>query len=116
MNRYKTYNLKLDNPTVQQAIAMLELEIELCKKEGIFVLKVIHGYGSNGVGGAIKRQLHKWFIYAKNKGEILDFVKGENITDNNLVLKKMKEICPDLIGDFELLRTNAGLSLIWISK
>ena len=38
---YKTLNLKDNMPTVAVAEALLEIEIEACKQEGILVLKVV---------------------------------------------------------------------------
>ena len=35
MSRYKVLNLKENNPTVELAIALLEIEIELSRKEGV---------------------------------------------------------------------------------
>ena len=49
--RYKTINLKENFPTVALALATLEIEIDVAKQEGITAVKVIHGYGSHGVGG-----------------------------------------------------------------
>lgn len=116
MNRYRTINIKEDYPTVAEAIARLEIEIKMCKMEGVYVLKVIHGYGSRGVGGEIRRELNRWKIGAIAKKQILGFLSGEHLNDSNEMYAKMKAVCPELLGDFELYRTNMGLSLIWISK
>lgn len=116
MTRYKTINIKQNQQTVAEAIANLEIEIKVCKAEGIYVLKVIHGYGSSGVGGEIKRELKHWKLSAISKKQIIAFLPGEKLSDSNELYQKMKEICPELLGDFELYRTNPGLSLIWIGK
>jgi len=51
----KTLNLKEFMPTVEQALKMIEIEIETAKKEGMKALKVVHGYGSSGVGEKLTR-------------------------------------------------------------
>lgn len=112
--RYKTLNLKDFMPTVPQALAIIELEIEMCKKEGVKVLKVIHGYGSHGVGGEIKKALPLWSKKALKKGFIKDFIKGESCNEQSERMEKLKKICPEILGDFELYFANAGISLILI--
>ena len=113
---YKTLNLKEFMPTVDQALKMIELEIELCKKEGTKVLKVIHGYGSSGVGGEIKKALKNWAKISKRKKLFVDFIRGEEFLGESDKVKSAKEICPEIIGDIDLFHANPGLSLIVIQK
>ena len=112
---YKTLNLKEFMPTVDQALKMIEIEIEISKKEGIKVLKVIHGYGSSGVGGEIKKALKNWSKIEKRKNLFVEFIRGEEFL-NEYKMKEVKKICPEIIGDMDLFHANAGLSLIVIQK
>jgi DNA-nicking Smr family endonuclease len=50
----KTVILKEDMPSVEQARARLQGEIHAAQQSGIKVLKVVHGYGSTGVGGDLR--------------------------------------------------------------
>ena len=110
----KTLNLKEFMPTVEQALKMIEIEIETAKKEGMKALKVVHGYGSSGVGGEINKALPNWAKLAKKKKLIKDFIKGtEWITDSEKVLEA-KKYCQNLIGDPELFFYNPGVSIILI--
>ncbi len=111
--KYKTLNLKANSPTVPQALSILEIEVEVARREGIVVMKVIHGYGSHGVGGEIKKALPFWLSRAKKRGFIRDFVKGEQWTANEKS-EKFKKLCPDLLGDPELYFANAGVTIILI--
>lgn len=112
--KYATLNLETEKPTVDEAIALIEREIEICKKIGIVVLKVIHGYGSSGSGGAIKKALKTWSIMAKRRKLFRDFVKGEEWNFNNEKSDEIKKLCPDVLGDLELYYSNPGISLIVI--
>ena len=47
-------NLEDEKPTVSQAMARLQLELRLAKRQDICVLKIIHGFGSTGNGGKIQ--------------------------------------------------------------
>ena len=109
--KYKTINLKENQPTVALALALLEIEIEMSRREGIVAIKVIHGYGSHGVGGEIKKALSRWLILAKRRHFITEYVKGEQWTSSETA-EKIKKHCPEIIGDSELYFANAGVTVI----
>ena len=47
-------NLEKDMPTVEAALMRLRLELSTLRRTGISTIKIIHGYGSSGTGGAIR--------------------------------------------------------------
>jgi len=55
-------------------------EIKRAKREGVKVLKVIHGYGSSGKGGALYVGLRKSFGLRKKEAVIKDFIAGEDFS------------------------------------
>jgi hypothetical protein len=59
MTRIKTINLELDLPTLDEARRKVIAELRAAKREGVRVLKVIHGYGSTGKGGRLCVGLRK---------------------------------------------------------
>ena len=50
----KTVILKDGMPSVEQARARLSSEIHVAQQSGLKVLKIVHGYGSTGVGGDLR--------------------------------------------------------------
>ena len=112
--QYKTLNLKKYMPTVDQALKMIEIEIEIARKEGIKVLKIIHGYGSSGVGGEIRKALPVWAKISIKKKIFSYFMRGEEWLSESDKKKQIKEICPEIIGDIDLFHSNPGISLIVI--
>jgi hypothetical protein len=108
-------DLKKDGYTVEYALAVLEIEIEGAKREGVTALKVLHGYGSHGVGGAImlavRRQLFLW----KKEGFIVNYFGGDKW---DLFDKDSQKILMDdksITGDCDLGRGNPGITIIQIS-
>ena len=65
-------------PVVKQALRILDSEIERAKSAGVPCIKVIHGYGSTGVGGKIKARLMKVLEEKKERGYIEDFIPGKD--------------------------------------
>ena len=76
----KTVNIKKNMPLVSQAMTQLGNEIWLAKYARCHALKVIHGYGSTGQGGAIKTACLKLCADRKRTGVIRHFVRGEDFT------------------------------------
>ncbi len=111
--QYRIYNVKQDMPTVELALANIEIEIGRCKSEGVRVLKVIHGYGSSGVGGEIKHALNNWLRLKKKQGLFVDYIKGEEWPTSKKH-NRYEEQYPELLGDIELYTINPGVTLIFI--
>lgn len=109
-----TIDIKSEQQTVRQAIAQFLVEVDACRIGGYKVIKVIHGYGSHGVGGAIKREFLKECQNLKNRGKIYDFVCCDNWTEHNVVRKIAINYCPDLLADRELYLLNPGCTIVII--
>lgn len=107
-----TIDIKSEQQTVKQAIAEFLVELDACRKGGYKVLKVIHGYGSHGVGGAIKREFLHECQNLKGRGKIEDYVCCDNWTERNITRKIAINYCPDLLADRELYLLNPGCSIV----
>ncbi len=75
----KTFNLEKGMPTVSDAGKHLAKIIRESKSNHK-VIKIIHGYGSSGVGGAIKISIHKSLRKRVKSNEIAAFIPGESIS------------------------------------
>lgn len=110
--RLITIDIKSEKQTVNEAIAQFLVEVEAYKKGGYKVMKVIHGYGSHGVGGAIRLAFLKKCQDLKNRKIIEDFTCCDKWTDKNTVKKIAINYCPDLLADSELYHINSGCSIV----
>lgn len=75
-------------------------------------LKVIHGYGSSGQGGAIKAACLKLCADRKKSGVIRHYVRGEDFNPFTADGRKAIEICPQLKNDVDYGRQNDGITVI----
>ena len=78
MTEIKTVNLKADRPTVHEALQRLEREIAVARRENHTLLKIVHGYGSTGVGGDIRIAVQKRLQELATAGEIRGCIFGED--------------------------------------
>ena len=74
----KTVNLKEGMPLVQEALSQLDNELAVARREGYGMVKLIHGYGSSGLGGEIRIAVQKRLREMKDRGQISSCVFGEN--------------------------------------
>lgn len=99
-------------PSVEQARARLRSEIQLALQSGVKVLKVVHGYGSTGVGGDLRIALQATLRQMALKREIRDCIYGENWRKSDERSWTLLKELPELKSDSDLGRGNRGITLI----
>jgi hypothetical protein len=113
--KIETLNIKENYPPADVAVAEMEIEIERLAKTDVLALKVIHGYGSHGVGGEIKRQVHKRLKELKKFGKIKNFIPAEQFgflaRQDEYLVKNL----PDLIVDPDLANYNNGITIVLLN-
>jgi hypothetical protein len=114
MSTIRTFNVEAGLPTLDEARRLVIEEIKRAKGASARVLKVIHGYGSSGKGGALCVGLRKSFSLRKKEGVIRDFILGEDWTIFNETVLALLEVVPQLRGDPDLGATNEGVTILWL--
>ncbi len=110
----KTYNVEAGFPSLDEARRLVIEEIKSAKREGVRVLKIIHGYGSSGKGGKLNFGLRKSFALRKKEGVIKDFIPGEDFSIFNQTVLALLETVPELRGDTDLSAINEGVTIVWL--
>jgi hypothetical protein len=110
----RTFNVEADRPTLDEARRRVIDEIRRSRREGIRVLKIIHGYGSSGKGGRLNVGLRKSFALRKKDGIIRDWIAGEDFSIFNPTTLGLIEAVPEVRGDPDLNATNEGVSVVWL--
>jgi hypothetical protein len=114
MSAIRTFNVEAGLPTLDEARRLVIEEIRTAKREGVRVLKIIHGYGSSGKGGKLNFGLRKSFALRKKEGVIKDCVAGEDFSIFNDTVLALLEAVPELRGDLDLGATNEGVTILWL--
>jgi hypothetical protein len=108
----KTINLEEGHPTVNVGLLRLDRALATARTAGIPILKLIHGYGSSGVGGRLREEVWQALNRHKHNGLIADFIAGEDFRLSNQasweLLKRDKAIKED--RDFG--RANRGITIV----
>ena len=108
----KTVILKEGMPSVEQARSRLLTETQAARNAGVHVLKIVHGYGSSGVGGDLRIALQATLRQMVTRHEITECIYGENWRKSDerswTLLKRM----PDLGEDRDLGKANRGITIV----
>ena len=115
MKNIYVLNVENNKLTVNEALAQIEAEINALKLLNTpCVLKVIHGYGSSGNGGEIKKNLPRFLHYLKVKAKICDHTANSKFSPLSTKYKEYTKQFPELVLDSDLKNLNPGITLIFI--
>lgn len=112
---HKTVNLEAGRPIVEVALGRLDEILKDSARNKVNVLTLIHGYGSSGKGGAIRSECRKSLDFLKSKGEISDYIAGEDFYKRFGKVKSLIRRYPQLGSDKNLNRGNRGVTLVILS-
>lgn len=99
-------------PSVNEALQRLEREIANARRDKITLLKVIHGYGSGGVGGEIRIAVQKRLYERVEAGEIRLCIFGEDWSKTCDEAWRLLQSHPELKDEPDLGRRNLGITIV----
>jgi hypothetical protein len=104
--------IKAGMPDVESAGRRLRRELDDSRRRGMHVVRVIHGYGSSGVGGKLRRALRVLLAVWQEEGKVGRVIPGEHWEIFNSESLTLLEDYPFLRDDPDLNRHNAGVTLV----
>jgi hypothetical protein len=108
----KTVVVKEGMPSVEQARARLLTELRSARQSGVKILKLVHGYGSSGVGGDLRVSLQATLRQMAQQREIGDCIYGENWRTSDERTWELLKRMPELKNDSDLGKGNKGITII----
>ena len=108
----RTYNLESGYPSVPQALAGLDSELRACRSQGVTVLKLIHGYGSTGVGGDLRIAIQAQLRRMIDARAIQRCIFGENWRKADSASWELVKRFPELKKDADFGRCNRGITIV----
>ena len=106
-----TVNLEEGRPFVEDALRRMDRQFYEARLGGTAVVRLIHGYGSSGTGGAIKQAVRTELEAALRHGTIKQYVSGEDY-QHSAIGRNLRSRFSELK---ECLRTdqgNPGITLV----
>jgi hypothetical protein len=108
----KVVNLEQDMPTVPLALSRLNDALRMARAEGYAAVKIIHGYGSSGKGGAIRVAAQAELMQRVRSGELRAFIAGEEWRISDERSWALLQARAELKQDSDLGRGNKGISIV----
>lgn len=102
-------NLEQGGPTVEQALLYMKNALATYKRQGLKAVIVIHGWGSSGVGGAIRPAVRNALRGDDMRGLVRAFVGGEEFSGSKR--REFIGLCKAL-EDERHLEGNAGVTVV----
>lgn len=109
---HKTFNLEAGRPVVEVALNRMNGIIKESVRNNVNVLTLIHGYGSSGKGGTIRLECGKTLDFLKSKGQINNYIIGEEFNKRTGSVRSLLRRYPQLETDKHLNRGNRGITLV----
>jgi hypothetical protein len=105
-------DIKSSMPTVEVAKTLLLNGLKMHKSEK--VIKIIHGYGSSGVGGKIKHMVHEVLDVLKENNQIRDYIPGEALVSFMGYADLIQKYKPLIMNDSDYRKGNDGITYVFI--
>jgi hypothetical protein len=108
----ESLNIKDTMPTAEAAWTHCRGAIDGARLRGVRILKVVHGFGSTGIGGKIRRRVRLETARLRDAGAIRGVVFGEDWGPFSAMARGWIDAFPDLRNDADYGRGNEGITLI----
>jgi len=108
----KIIDLEDGMPKVEEARLRMQHELQVARQQGYAAVKLIHGYGSSGVGGSLRIELQKELQRLASAGSVRSFVVGEDWRISDEKTWELLKRYPEWKGDSDLGKGNKGISIV----
>ncbi len=107
----KVFDLKSDLPRADVAVLRLKNYVKMMKPTEK-IIKVIHGYGSHGVGGKIRDAVRDTLEEMRSARQIKGYIPGEATTTLMGYDEEITRYKALLAGDSDFRKGNDGITYI----
>jgi hypothetical protein len=114
MAHIELLNLEAGYPTAAEAKKRLATELQVARRKGTRVLKVVHGYGSSGKGGKLRTALRTALNRHRSDGDVRRVIAGEDWSIFDAGTRELLDLYPELRNDRDLEAGNAGITIVQI--
>ena len=105
------FDLELGAPLVEEAISKFERYLEAASNAGFKTMLVIHGYGSSGKGGEIRKTLRDNLEHNFYSDRVVDYFLGEDLKEGNESYAQLLKRRPSLQKQkTQFKNSNAGIT------
>jgi hypothetical protein len=108
----KIINLEDGMPKVEEARLRMQRELQIARQQGYAAVKLIHGWGSSGVGGSLRIELQKELHRMAGVSDVRSFIAGENWRISDEKTWELLKRYPEWKQDSDLGKANKGIGIV----
>ena len=108
----RVINLEEGRPTVNVGLLRLDHALAAARADRVPLLKLIHGYGSSGVGGELREQVWKALDSLQRNGRIVAYIPGEDFRESNETSWELIKRDKSVRNDRDFGRGNRGITIV----
>ncbi len=108
----RNVNLEEGMPPVEEGLERLEEALRSARHEGVRVLRIIHGYGSSGSGGKIRKACRVLLKQKAGSRQIRGFLPGEDYSRETGAGRALIKRQPSLSRTEHADRGNPGITFV----
>ena len=109
-------NLKQDQPLVEEALERLNQHLRDASALGIKAIVLIHGYGSRGEGGNIKKAIHQALESNYYADRVHEYHFGETVPYGSPAYQALIKKRPGLKAHLQRFKSgNAGITVLLLN-
>lgn len=109
----RTLNIEAGMPTVAEAMQRLRLQLDRAQADGVRLVRVIHGWGSNTGGrGKIRAAARRWLQQQLEERQIRALVLGDHYTHTSPEGRQFQRRHPALRPSERTDRENPGICFV----
>jgi hypothetical protein len=99
-------------PTAAAAVGHLDLRLQTVRAGGGGLVRVIHGWGSTGQGGAIRTAVRNHLRDLQRRGQVRAYVPGEDYSEIEGAGPRLRERYPSLRTSIATDSLNPGITFV----
>ena len=109
-------NIKHGGPSAEEALDRLTHQLRRASEVGFKVILLIHGYGSSGEGGRIKKVVHEALENNYFSDRVDEYYYGESVADGSEQYHALLRRRPSLKRHLQLFKQgNAGMTVLLLA-
>lgn len=108
-----TINLELGGPTTEEALDVLTAHIRIASEVDIRTMIIIHGYGSSGTGGSIRRAIREALENNFFADRVEEYIHGEDLMHRSSIYQDLIKRRPSLKSHCKSFKEgNPGMTIL----
>ena len=109
----RTLNIEAGMPTVAEAMQRLQVQLDRARRDGVRLVRIIHGWGSNTGGrGKIRTAARRWLQQQLDDRQIRALILGDHYTHTSPEGRNFQRRHPALRISERTDRENPGICFV----